>query len=311
MQQVQPPNIGGNIQLPLNLQASALYSQPFPSATAAAASSSLTATTTDLPTTSDQIASYQQWYQQQYLLYINQYMAYMATLQQQQQQQPQQLQTNQFPMPWTVPSFIPVHQQGLPIVNEGSNGVGGANVAANPPPVGDAVQEGGQVGGGAAAAQPRFPLLVHEPDRPERDWLDYMYSFCRIGFLLIMIYLYSSALRFAVVMCAIFAIYLYRNRVALLGPGRVIEVPVQQIQQPVVVQGGGEVAAAVPGVDPVAEGGIRPDTNNNNLDVANRNGNETENADQEQNSRTTVLSFMRTFVTSFFYSLLPEPALAP
>lgn len=214
-------------------------------------------------------------------------------------------------------------------MNDGSHGVApvAANAAAAAPPPGEDVAQEGQVGAGAAA-QPRFPLLVHEPDRPERDWLDYMYSFCRIAFLLIMIYLYSSALRFAVVMCAIFAIYLYRNRVALLGPGRVLEMPVPQIQQPVVVAGGaaaapggeGEAAAAVPGVDPAVAGqvgneGRRADTNNNHLDVANRNGNErgeeTANADQEQNSRTTVLSFLRTFVTSFLYSLLPEPALAP
>lgn len=272
----------------MNLQA--LYSQPF-------------ATTTTPVATSEQILAYQQWYQQQYLQYVNQYMAYMTTFQQQQTMSTTGGTPPQHPLvgQWPPQNMMmgqqhnPIHQAA--VAPEEATGPNNNN---------------------------RFPVLVHEPERPEQDWLDRLNTACRVGFLLAMIYFYSSALRFAVVMCAIFAVFFYRNRRALMGraaptppvanPVVVPEVP--PVQQPVVAD---EQAAPLVDGAPVEgnnnpEGGDavvpppapRPDNNNNNLDVANRNA-----TGQNNEAPTTVLSFLRTFVTSFFYSLLPEPAMAP
>lgn len=253
--------------------------------------------------TSEQISAYQLWYQQHYLQYVNQYMAYMTTLQQQQQM---------------------MHpQQGMMMP-----GAGGIipSMGSPPIPAADAAPVDPQQQ--LAQQQPRFPMMVHEPDRPERDWLDHVNTICRISFLLLMIYFYSSALRFAIVMCAIFAVFFYRNRRALMRLDRTVPVPAPA--PPV----NPAAAAAVPGeagVENVAEeaavagegapllpGNGNPD-NNNNVDLANRNAAAAAaaaaggagTAEEQNNAPTTVLSFLRTFVTSFFYSLLPEPAMAP
>lgn len=273
----------------MNLQA--LYSQPF-------------ATTTAPVATSEQILAYQQWYQQQYIQYVNQYMAYMTTFQQ------QQTTGGIPPQPPLVGQWPP---QGM-MMGQQHNPIHQAAVAPEEAPV-----------PGPQNNNNRFPMLVHDPERPEQDWLERLNTACRVGFLLAMIYFYSSALRFAVVMCAIFAVFFYRNRRALMGraaPTPVanpVVIPEPPVQQPVVAD-----EQAVPLVDgaPVVvnnnpEGGDavvpppqpRPDNNNNNLDVANRNAEGQ--TGQNNGAPTTVLSFLRTFVTSFFYSLLPEPAMAP
>lgn len=210
-----------------------------------------------MPESASNLAIYQQWYQHHYMQYVNQYMAYVASLQQQ-------------------PQLSPVTQPTTQ----------GASDAALPE---DQPQ---------AVPQQRFPLLVHdEPDRVERDWLDYVNSICRIVFMLLMIYFYSSALRFMIVMCAVFALFLYRNRRTLFGMHQHVDA----------------VAPAAPPaqlpVPPEQEpNNANPDNNNNDV-VVNRNAADTE--PPEQNNPTTVLSFLRTFVSSFFSSLLPEPALAP
>lgn len=97
-----------------------------------------------------------------------------------------------------------------------------------------------------------------------------------------------------------------------------VVVPEPPVQQPEVADD--QAAPLVDGAPVVVnnnnpEGGDavvqppRPDNNNNNLDVANRNAEGQ--TGQNNGAPTTVLSFLRTFVTSFFYSLLPEPAMAP
>lgn len=267
----------------MNLQA--FYSQPF----AAAAATPVT------PPTSDQMAAYQQWYQQQYAHYVNHYMAYMNSLQQQQQ--------------WT-PGTMPVN---YPTVIGGGGGaepeVAAAEIAAAAAPA-------------QPQQQPRFPLLVHEPERPERDWLDHVNTICRISFLLLMIYFYSSALRFAIVMLAIFAVFLYRNRRAFVNrldnnnqmaaAPPVVAAPAQP--PPRVDENAGENVMAAG--EEAAEGAplINPGNadHNNNVNLANRNATTAAGTAEEQNNApTTVLSFLRTFVTTFFTSLLPEPAMAP
>lgn len=293
---------------PMNLQA--LYSQPFANASPMAANGH---------TSEQQIAAYQQWYQQQYLQYVNQYMAYMNTLQQQAQPQT--------PMHWPpgmlMQNFGPV--QGISAATAAA--ASQPATAAGAPEAPLAADQQQQVA--AVQQPPRFPMMVHEPDRPERDWLDHVNTGCRISFLLLMIYFYSSALRFVIVMCAILAVFLYRNRRALMNPERLpavvpVIVPPQapadgQVGAAAVdggqdadVQGG--AAAVVAEQVPLIPGG-RPD-NNNNIDLANRNAAaaaaaEATNGQEQNNPPTTVLSFLRTFVTSFFYSLLPEPAMAP
>lgn len=281
----------------MNLQA--LYSQPFASPSPMAGNGT---------TSEQQIAAYQQWYQQQYLQYVNQYMAYMNTL----QQQPQT------PVHWPpgmlMNNFVPI--PGNSTTSAAANQPAGAPEA---PLAADQQQH-------VAAAQqpPRFPMMVHEPDRPERDWLDHVNTGCRISFLLLMIYFYSSRLRFVIVMCAICALFLYRNRRALMNPERLPAV-VPAVAPPPQAPVDGQVAAAgaegeqdaqaVAEQVPLIPGG-RPD-NNNNIDLANRNAAaaaaaaEATNGQEQNNPPTTVLSFLRTFVTSFFYSLLPEPAMAP
>lgn len=215
-----------------------------------------------------------------------------------------------------MPSFIPLQSNIPPTTN---------NTAAQPTNAGDPVV-GDDAGGNVvvvapAAQQPRFPLLVHEPDRPERDWLDHVNAFCRITFLLLMIYFYSSALRFCIVMCAIFALFMYRNRRAFVGAtDRLPPVPARPVGGEAGAAGGvveeegnAEGAPLLPPPPPAPAPG-RPDNNNNMVDQANRNNQAAAAATvgQEQNNPpTTVLSFLRTFVTSFLYSLLPEPAMAP
>lgn len=218
-----------------------------------------------------------------------------------------------------MPSFIPLQSNIPPTTN---------TAAAQPTNAGDPVV-GDDAGGNVvvvapAAQQPRFPLLVHEPDRPERDWLDHVNAFCRITFLLLMIYFYSSALRFCIVMCAIFALFMYRNRRAFVGAtDRLPPVPARPVGGVgaaggvVEEEGNAEGAPLLPPPPPAPAPG-RPDNNNNMVDQANRNNQAAAAAaaaatvGQEQNNPpTTVLSFLRTFVTSFLYSLLPEPAMAP
>ena len=248
--------------------------------------------------TSELIAAYQQWYQAQYANYVNQYMAYMNSIQQNVSQPPMPA----MQWPGMMPSYMP-GQGGLP--NVGSSAHAGNAVAVG--------EQGGQQQQqqGAGQQAPRFPMLVHEPERPERDWLDFVHTCCRVSFLLLMIYFYSSALRFTIVMCAILAIYLYRNRRALNGPTAAaapVAQPVVQPANPVAEEGGeGEAAAAGEGGERDAAAPVpgRPD-NNNNLNVANRNATQ-----EPNNAPTTVLSFVRTLVTSFVYSLLPEPAMGP
>lgn len=264
--------------------------------------------------TSEQIVAYQQWYQQQYLQYVSQYMAYMSTLQQQQQPQ---YPAAPHPVQWMgMPNFAHLPQSNV-----------ASAAAANP-----VLQPGAQVAGQEeqlpqpAAPAPRFPMLVHDPERPERDWLDHVNTMCRISFLLLMIYFYSSALRFAIVMCAIFAVFFYRNRRAFVGMNqRAVLPPLQPPPAPPVVVDNEpvgaveaeaadlvEAAAAAEATPPVVDRPVgHPDNNNNHLDVANRNAGETNGQQPNNNNNATVLSFLRTFVTSFFYSLLPEPAMAP
>lgn len=296
----------------MNLQA--FYSQPF---TTGYSQPQFTPTNDG-----DQVAAYWQFYELQYFTYIAQCAHYMHTIRQQQQHQPQ-AQIPPVQWPGTLNSFIPATYPSVAaagaVAAPGAPGETPAAVAAAAGGAAD-VPNQDQVPAAAAgvAAAGRFPMLVHEPERPERDWLDHVNTICRISFLLLMIYFYSSALRFAIVMCAIAAVFFYRNRRAFFDGTRApVAVPpppppvVQPEQQPLLVAEAGEAQAdggeAAVGGTAAAQ---NPDNNNNNIDLANRNAaaGDTGNGNTPP---TTVLSFLRTFVTSFFYSLLPEQAMAP
>lgn len=267
----------------------------------------------------------QSWMQQAYIQYMNQYMSLLSegmrpeAVFMQHQAQPQMPY-----MPQNVPFSQPNFGQNLPgsslpsqsaAVATDAQAAGAGDGAANTPGV-------AAVAAAAAAQQPpqaqnqqpqpRFPNLVQDNPEENRDWLDVFYTMIRLMVLLTLVYFYSSALRCAVVMFIGLAIYFYHTRF--------FRRQVQNARE----ANNNNVAAAVENIQQQQQQQHNQDANaeQGNNDgpepalAANRESGEDAEIvsstlpEVPEANGTSVIAFVRTFVVSFFVSLLPEtPAL--
>uniref|UniRef100_A0A1A9WXN6 Ubiquitin-like domain-containing protein n=1 Tax=Glossina brevipalpis TaxID=37001 RepID=A0A1A9WXN6_9MUSC len=185
----------------------------------------------------------------------------------------------------------------------------------------------------APAVAPRFPNIAQD-DQENRDWLDSLFSVIRFMLFLTILYINSSPLRCLMVFIIAAVIYCYhigvfrirqernnnnlnRNNNAAVAAAVAVDqirqgIEQQQEQQQQVV----DVDAAVPAqandiqhqenleqnpdTDAAGDANRLPSQGNNaeNLNTAN--------VSEPANSLSSALSFMRTFVVTFFTSLLPE-----
>lgn len=143
-----------------------------------------------------------------------------------------------------------------------------------------------------APPQRRFPNLVVEEPQEHRDWLDISYTMFRLTVILTLIYFYSSPLRCLAVLSIGIALYLYRTGVFRNQIERNLNLNnnnnnnnrQQEAQRPAGVNG------------------------ENNADIA-ETGDVVDTSAQDQ-TRTSMLVLIRTFIFSFIFSLIPEtPAL--
>uniref|UniRef100_A0A1L8DU04 Putative cysteine-responsive endoplasmic reticulum-resident ubiquitin-like domain member 2 protein n=1 Tax=Nyssomyia neivai TaxID=330878 RepID=A0A1L8DU04_9DIPT len=162
------------------------------------------------------------------------------------------------------------HQQTTtPIVEHAPEVVAQNDVAAANPP------------------QPRFPNLVRDDGPEQRDWLDTFYAFSRLMVLVTLVYFYSSPMRCLIVVAIGVLIYLYhsgffRNLGVEANNNARRNVPQER---PNVVPANNDAPPADNAADEASNAVVRDDTN-----------------------RTPVIAFLRTFVLSFFASLIPEAA---
>ncbi|XP_059616367.1 homocysteine-responsive endoplasmic reticulum-resident ubiquitin-like domain member 2 protein [Phlebotomus argentipes] len=137
----------------------------------------------------------------------------------------------------------------------------------------------------AEAPQPRFPNLVRDEGPEQRDWLDIFYAFSRLMVLITLVYFYSSPTRCLIVVAIGILIYCYHTGVFRhMG-------------------GGAEANNNRAPLEPRPP--VINNNNNNNTDA------EDEASDavvRDETNRTPVIAFLRTFVLSFFASLIPEAA---
>lgn len=287
----------------------------------------------------------QNW-QQVYAQYMNQYMNLLSVGVRpetffMQNQMPSQSSTSSYAsgvlgFGGVMPPQLPLNQPNFPF----GAGVSSQNLFQQniPEPIVDNQQQGqqpqvpggsdvgdGAVGGVAVPAgdgqpvqQPapaRFPQIVQE-EQEHRDWLDTFYSFSRLAVLLTLVYFYSSPLRCLSVLFIAIGIYMYhmgyfRNQIN--GPAEANNINnnnnnnfnnnnnnnvqpaadgnVQENQPPA------EVGAAAAGTGAGQASDNNESTSSNLLPETENNG-------------TSVIAFVRTFVVTFFTSLLPEtPAL--
>ncbi|XP_067623917.1 homocysteine-responsive endoplasmic reticulum-resident ubiquitin-like domain member 2 protein [Eurosta solidaginis] len=172
------------------------------------------------------------------------------------------------------------------------------------------------------AAAPRFPNILQE-EQENRDWLDSFFSITRLAIFLTILYLNSSPMRCLAVVIIAGGIYLYHigvlrirnernnnniNRNNNAADADQIRRGVRQIQQAVhadeqrnpqngedgMAENAAAAAAAVNGQQPTVNAGEGTAT------VA-----ATESNDNTNNA-ASVISVLRTFVVTFFTSLLPE-----
>ncbi|XP_055685160.1 homocysteine-responsive endoplasmic reticulum-resident ubiquitin-like domain member 2 protein [Lutzomyia longipalpis] len=221
--------------------------------------------------------AYQQWLQQAYVDYMNQYVNLMSRPDIQGIYQPY-VSTHQ--MTTTSPQVSASQVQHNPAAEAPMEGAAAAAVAQPPqnPP------------------QPRFPNLVRDDGPEQRDWLDTFYAFSRLMVLGTLVYFYSSPTRCLIVIAIGVLIYLYHTGFfrnfggAAAAPveannnaQRNNGAPAQQEQRPNAQQ---DAAQQVENdADEASNAVVRDDTN-----------------------RTPVIAFLRTFVLSFFASLIPEAA---
>lgn len=244
------------------------------------------------------------------LPYIQQHFSNINFWQQQQQQQYQQLHEMQQPEP----------QPHQPQPN--------AAVAGAEPQIAGAAAVGA-VDNIPADGQPqRFPNVVQD-EVENRDWLDLFYATSRLMVLVSLVYFYSSPVRCLIVIFFIILYYLYHT-----GFFRQLQQQTNNNQIQPAQAAAGAVAAAV--ADPPAPAGqAAADIDGMPVAAAGNGDQEGVEADgevavipgavedgeiptessndtiaQDQNNTTPVIALIRTFILSFFASLIPEtPAL--
>ncbi|GAB0099327.1 hypothetical protein DMENIID0001_151830 [Sergentomyia squamirostris] len=227
---------------------------------------------------SQQLA-YHQWLQQAYVDYMNQYMSLMT--------RPGVVPGGaMYPPQPQVPSYFTAPPQSPPEEV--------AQVEAAQPVAEPAAE--------AAPAQPRFPNLVRDDGPEQRDWLDTFYAFSRLMVLITLVYFYSSPMRCLIVVAIGAVIYLYHIGFfrTLINDRRA---------------GGAFAPPAVPAAAAAEAPRANPPDQQNNNDVQQANANAEVNDEaasdpvvRDEANRTPVIAFLRTFVLSFFASLIPEAA---
>ncbi|CRL01459.1 CLUMA_CG014262, isoform A [Clunio marinus] len=263
----------------------------------------------------------QTWMQQAYAQYMNQYMNLLSSpeafYQQQQQQSHQQYPHNFTFLPPQMPFVTP-----STILNEASSSQqpSNDNEASTTAAAAAAAQQQQQPQQPAAEApQRRFPNIIQD-EQENRDWLDILYSMSRLMILLCLVYFYSSPIRCLVVILIGISIYLYhiyKQNQTRLNNNNSTRVNLN-VNRPVPVQ---QPAAEVEGQEN-AGNDERTETDggsSENSSVQQRQGdNEAESMMNSNHEATAaqpepqvpVLTIVRTFVLSFFSSIIPEaPAL--
>jgi hypothetical protein len=162
-----------------------------------------------------------------------------------------------------------------------------------------------------AAVVRRFPNIIQE-EQESRDWLDILYSMCRLTILLTLVYFYSSPIRCLIVIFVGIAIYMYHIGMFRQNQHRQQLLAHQQAQQPPPngdnnnnINNAQEPQAAVVGEN--AENVVDPAANADQQQPLL----DTVVVETNQSNRTAnVATFVRTFVVSFICSLIPDaPAL--
>ncbi|KAH8385398.1 homocysteine-responsive endoplasmic reticulum-resident ubiquitin-like domain member 2 protein [Drosophila serrata] len=227
----------------------------------------------------------------------------------------------------------------IPNLSEAQAGVQAAPPAAAAPPAPPAEVAA------APLARPNFPHIQEEPEM--RDWLDSFFSFTRLAIFVTVLYFNSSPLRCLLVVLIAGAIYLYHigilrmrrernnnniNRNNNAGDAAAAFAAVQQIQRmmdaAVERENNDPQAANEPGVVPPAAEGAAPAAQdvpdaataaappapataaNPDAAAVDVSAEAMAVAVEPPNANNSVISVVRTFVITFFTSLLPEaPAL--
>lgn len=231
-----------------------------------------------------------------------------------------------------MPQFQNVTESTPPIVVGGGAGdaVGAGNV------VGGVQDANGPVAGAAAAAaaaaaqQPLFQRPVQIDDENEnRDWLEIFYTFSRLIVLLSLVYFYSSPIRCSIVIFVMILYYLYhtnqRNiRERQLRAAAAIELLQRELNREAPenpVENDETTEVVTPNVDETTEAG---DSNENGAPLSDADiqstastpdtidggevstASSTDSIDQDDPNRLPTIALLRTFVLSFFASLIPE-----
>lgn len=279
----------------------------------------------------DQQTAMQNWVQQIYQNYMEQCLK-MANL----TMNAAQMQANapSIPMFMPMPQFMPPNYPNLqtttppagvydgPSTSQSARATSAPRVVPVIPPTATA-QAAAQAPAAAAAAvpaenaerpQPRFPNIVQEQEQDNRDWLDSFYSVTRLLALLTLVFFYSSPLRCLVV--AIIAIGIYLYHIGFFQNRRQRQINNRNINNNQNINDNNApappAAAAAAGNAAQAQDAPRAPATEANQSTAGDTEPLISSAvpPEAETSTTSLIAFVRTFVVSFFASLLPEtPAL--
>lgn len=155
-----------------------------------------------------------------------------------------------------------------------------------------------------AAVQPPRNPVAGDDEAENRDWLEILYTLSRLLVLLSLVYFYSSPVRCMIVILAFVLYYVYQSHQRNLRDRQQFE----RLQ---------EAAAAGEPDDISLENVQEPNTEENeqrnegpsaqsNSDTANTTSLASGADEQEENHRLPTITLLRTFILSFFSSLIPE-----
>ncbi|PIK38367.1 hypothetical protein BSL78_24799 [Apostichopus japonicus] len=213
----------------------------------------------------------------------------------------------QFPQPMEqppIPNFNAPGNQPVPVVNNNNAmpRVAAANVDGprNAPRV-----QNQQMNAGVGPA-----MNDDEEEGANRDWLDWIYTLCRFGVLLSIVYFYSSMNRFLLVAGIMFLVYLYEHNFFRLRRAAVARVQVEERIDP--LENRHDAADRRQDDTPDEQ------TNEDNSDTTpstdenNASSNQTENVEESARPESNYPpgpGFFGTvwiFVSTFFTSLIPQ-----
>ncbi|XP_031628459.1 homocysteine-responsive endoplasmic reticulum-resident ubiquitin-like domain member 2 protein [Contarinia nasturtii] len=161
-----------------------------------------------------------------------------------------------------------------------------------------------------AVQVPRFQAaaaVAVDDEAENRDWLEILYTISRLLVLMSLVYFYSSPGRCSIVIIAILLYYFYKNYLRNLREGQAERLP-EVAQEP-------EVIEPAPAENAEPQNGNDGETNQREGESTPLINQETEtttttpstpSAEQDENNRLPTLTLLRTFISSFFSSLIPE-----